>query len=746
MQTKNKITSTRKALYVTMLLGVLLSAFGGENLPSVKALNSPSETPTPLIRSTLAPTDEVQILYGADCSSDAYGYNQDGSFFTEVLNLMGIPVSQFGLDAFAAWQPYENTTACWNPLATTYHVEWFPAGTGCTETIFNSANVRNYSSKYCGELATARTLLYSGSGSYYKPIRDMLSQISFDWQSLHDSIKLWVGSESYATSITNKWQTLWDNRGGTVPSGFGQILSGIGVALYKKDYAGGQPDYVQVVDLNQGASIKLMTGNMASPGTGGGPFGGNNPTFTSTSLATAWNKFNSSTSGAFCITNGAFFSGPQYNPTPLAFALKQNGVMVSDGYSGSSDPSGAVMMLELWGDRADIRPLTKDNLYGSSAPNILGGLSENANKSASSYIGRTFIGIDDTNGDSLYDTVLIFNSSYARQTDASTVLRNFGADKVIMFDGGGSTQLRCGANAYVSSSRDIPQTIGVVAGSNSAPNTPSNFRIDGSTQTNITIAWDDVNNETGYKIYKWDWISSFVYFDSVGANVTSFTDTTLTCGSEAYYEVSAYNTNGESVHAGWVHGYTQACSTTIFADVPLDYWANTFIERLYNAGITGGCSISPMMYCPEVYVTRAQMAVFLLRGEHGSAYTPPVATGTLFGDVPAGYWAGAWIEQLSAEGITGGCGNGNYCPEAVVTRDQMAVFLLRAKHGSSYVPPTATGSMFGDVPLGYWADKWIEQLATEGITGGCGNGYYCPTAPVSRAQMAVFLVRTFNLP
>ena len=150
MQTKNKITSIRKTLYVTMLLGVLLSAFGGENLPSVKALNSPSETPTPLIRSTLAPTDEVQILYGADCSSDAYGYNQDGSFFTEVLNLMGIPVSQFGLDAFAAWQPYENTTACWNPLATTYHVEWFPAGTGCTETIFNSANVRNYSSKYCG--------------------------------------------------------------------------------------------------------------------------------------------------------------------------------------------------------------------------------------------------------------------------------------------------------------------------------------------------------------------------------------------------------------------------------------------------------------------------------------------------------------------------------------------------------------------------------------------------------------------
>ena len=193
-------------------------------------------------------------------------------------------------------------------------------------------------------------------------------------------------------------------------------------------------------------------------------------------------------------------------------------------------------------------------------------------------------------------------------------------------------------------------------------------------------------------------------------------------------------------------GQSYSVRTTTFTDVPTNYWSWQFIERLFSADITGGCSTSPMMYCPETNVTRAQMAVFLLRGIHGSAYTPPTATGSMFGDVPAGYWAGAWIEQLAAEGITGGCGNGNYCPETVVTRDQMAVFLLRARHGGTYAPPTATGSMFGDVPLGYWADKWIEQLSVEGITGGCGGGNYCPSTPVSRAQMAVFLVRTFYLP
>jgi hypothetical protein len=188
--------------------------------------------------------------------------------------------------------------------------------------------------------------------------------------------------------------------------------------------------------------------------------------------------------------------------------------------------------------------------------------------------------------------------------------------------------------------------------------------------------------------------------------------------------------------------------TPIFGDVPDNYWALSFIERLYNAGITGGCNTAPLMYCPDVAVTRAQMAVFLLRGIHSSSYFPPdVAGSTGFGDVPADYWSARWIKELAAEGITGGCGNSNYCPEDPVTRDQMAVFLLRSKYGSSYSPPAVgSGTGFGDVPTDYWSAAWIKQLVTEGITAGCGNGNYCPSAPVSRAQMAVFLVRTFSLP
>jgi hypothetical protein len=179
-----------------------------------------------------------------------------------------------------------------------------------------------------------------------------------------------------------------------------------------------------------------------------------------------------------------------------------------------------------------------------------------------------------------------------------------------------------------------------------------------------------------------------------------------------------------------------------FDDVRPGDFAFSFIEALARSGITAGCGNNN--YCPDEPVSRAQMAVFLERGMRGSDYAPPAASGNVFLDVGVNDFAASFIEQLASDGITAGCGNNNYCPDATVTRDQMAVFLLRAKYGSSYSPPAATG-VFNDVDLGYWAVHWIEQLAAEGITAGCGNDNYCPSDPVTRAQMAVFLVRTFEL-
>ena len=98
---------------------------------------------------------------------------------------------------------------------------------------------------------------------------------------------------------------------------------------------------------------------------------------------------------------------------------------------------------------------------------------------------------------------------------------------------------------------------------------------------------------------------------------------------------------------------------------------------------------------------------------------------------------------MTTAGISAGCGDGRYCPEAPVTRAQMAVFLVRAK-APGFVPPPASG-LFTDVPATYWAGAWIEQIARDFITAGCGGGRFCPESLVSRAEMAVFLARAFGL-
>ena len=184
-------------------------------------------------------------------------------------------------------------------------------------------------------------------------------------------------------------------------------------------------------------------------------------------------------------------------------------------------------------------------------------------------------------------------------------------------------------------------------------------------------------------------------------------------------------------------------SAMTFTDVPTTHFAYAFIETFAASGITRGCTED--RYCPDNPVTRAQMAVFIERGMKGGGYQPPLATGTLFLDVLASSFGAGYIEQFFRDGITGGCGGGNYCPDGFVTRAQMAIFILRARYGAGYEPPSATGQVFTDVRATDFGAAYIEQFSREGITSGCGLGIFCPNDVVTRAQMAVFLVKAFNL-
>lgn len=259
---------------------------------------------------------------------------------------------------------------------------------------------------------------------------------------------------------------LADAPDGSIPPDFVLIDSTPGVDLYRKDYSGGTPDFVLVIDLAKGAGLQLLHGPADGTGAGTGAFGGSNPGFTRQSLQQMWDSFSAANSDAVCVVNGTIFDAGT-DPSKMALPLKVNGQIISEG-SWRDEYSGQKRMLEIWPDRVRISNLSAEALAASDAPDILSGLSEDANRDSSALIGRTFIGIDDADDNGTTETVLIFSSKTTRTADAAGVLRHFGADDVIMLDNGDSAQMMCNNQPQVYSSRAIPQAVGVTSGKQAA--------------------------------------------------------------------------------------------------------------------------------------------------------------------------------------------------------------------------------------------------------------------------------------
>ncbi len=179
-----------------------------------------------------------------------------------------------------------------------------------------------------------------------------------------------------------------------------------------------------------------------------------------------------------------------------------------------------------------------------------------------------------------------------------------------------------------------------------------------------------------------------------------------------------------------------------FTDVSAANPFYRFVETLLHHSITGGCG--PTQYCPATSTTREQMAVFVLVAKEGTGYVPPACTAPRFADVPASSPFCRWIEELARRAVVGGCDAVNYCPSSVVTREQMAVFVLRTLDGALN-PPVCTTPLYNDVPASSGFCRWIEELTRRAVVTGCGGGNYCPSAAVTREQMGVFLSATFGL-
>jgi hypothetical protein len=188
---------------------------------------------------------------------------------------------------------------------------------------------------------------------------------------------------------------------------------------------------------------------------------------------------------------------------------------------------------------------------------------------------------------------------------------------------------------------------------------------------------------------------------------------------------------------------TEDFTAQTFADVPPSAYYFDAVNLLAASGITAGCGSDD--YCPLENVTRAQMAIFIVRAIYGSTTSFPYNQTPYFNDVPAGSFGFAWIQAMYELGITTGCGNNDFCPNSDVTRAEMSVFIIRMRYGATFnfdYPPTP---YFTDVTPSTFGFSWIQRMREDNITAGCGPTTYCPNNPVTRGDMAIFIMRgAFN--
>jgi len=212
------------------------------------------------------------------------------------------------------------------------------------------------------------------------------------------------------------------------------------------------------------------------------------------------------------------------------------------------------------------------------------------------------------------------------------------------------------------------------------------------------------------------------------------------------------NTNPDDLSLSYEIDWNQPT----FSDVPFNHPLHGYIQALWNAGFTAGCSTDPLLFCPDTVMDRAQSAVFMLRGQFGTGYVPPPEPWDTFTDdwsLSDISWSEKWAEGMWEEDLSDGCLADPlmYCPRRELPRVEASVFGLRMKHGIDYVPPDASGSLFADMTdVNYWGTKWAEQAFLDGLLPECGTQdgkpLFCPDDLLDRGWGAYLIVISKDLP
>jgi hypothetical protein len=183
-------------------------------------------------------------------------------------------------------------------------------------------------------------------------------------------------------------------------------------------------------------------------------------------------------------------------------------------------------------------------------------------------------------------------------------------------------------------------------------------------------------------------------------------------------------------------------TTPYFNDVPTSNFFFSDIQKLTDLGITTGCSQSPPLFCPTDTIPRWEMAIFMIRARlmlQGAAFITSATP--YFADVPTDVEGNGmpfpFIQQAYEEHVTNGCGTSPlvYCPDELVTRGQMASFIMRALFNQTTILGPTAPYLAGVTPNSVAATTGTQITVT--ITGANTNFQTGDAVTVPSGMLAV---------
>jgi len=180
-----------------------------------------------------------------------------------------------------------------------------------------------------------------------------------------------------------------------------------------------------------------------------------------------------------------------------------------------------------------------------------------------------------------------------------------------------------------------------------------------------------------------------------------------------------------------------------FTDVHTDHWFYDAVRFNFANNLMGPTSMDPVVFSPNMSLNRAMIVTILHRRE---GTPPPVNAENPFSDVPQGQWFTDAVIWAAENGIVTGFGDGRFNPGANISRQDLAVILMRYADFKDYSFPTVTTyAPFADNDRisGYARDAVREAVQAGIITGRSGN-MFAPLDNSTRAETAMMLYRFFN--